>query len=172
MLLHRRSATEGNTGDGVVCSQRGLQVLDFRLPSGVAYKMTTTYDDTQCVYVNGDYIFTGVRIGGHGHRDLVQHRVIQWSFRQSKPMTSYDFPALAASRSLRQVWGSSEAVMAADSNGLCVFNVEGPTQHAEVQQGEPQVIGAHGVILNFDHASSRVLLIVRDRPATWCHWPQ
>lgn len=177
----RLSSSEHHS-DGVLCTNEAINILDFRVPTGIAMKIPTFGEETHSVFANGDAVFAGVtrvktklQPDGDSKQTYTQCSVNQWSIRQGKPMNVYALPESSSHSShlsITQVWGSSEAVMAVNGNGLFVF--DGESTHASGQESVivRDVIGSND--LNnpkFDFVGSRVLLVSRDRPATWCHWP-
>ncbi|XP_024399098.1 uncharacterized protein [Physcomitrium patens] len=178
--VRQRLSSSDHHSDGTLCTNEAVNVLDFRVPTGIAKKFPTLDEETQSIYADGDAVYSGAltyesRTLGDGTRVLQPHcRLSQWSMRQGKLMNVYSLPhsnSYASQLSISQVWGSSDTIMAANGNGLFVF--EPARRHSG--QGISNVRDVLGPddLRNptFDFASSRVLLVSRNRPAMWSHWP-
>jgi len=158
-----------------------VNVLDFRVPTGIAKKFLTLGEDTQSVFADGDGVYTGAtsyktRGQGDGTTRLLQPqcKLNQWSIRQGKLINVYAFPPSDSHShsSITQVWGSSDTIMASNGNGLFLFEPARRQSSGQEIASVREVLGADDLENpTFDYASSRVLLISRDRPAMWCHWP-
>ena len=183
VLFICRLSSSDHHSDGILCTNEALNVLDFRVPTGIAKKFPTLGEETQSIFADGDAVYSGAtsyktRGLGDGTTRLMQPqcRINQWSIRQGKLMNVYSLPqsnSHSSHLSITQVWGSSDTIMAANGNGLFVF--EPARRHSSGQEiaNVRDVLGSDDLDTpTFDYASSRVLLISRDRPAMWCHWPQ
>ncbi len=83
-------------------------------------------------------------------------------------MNVYTLPEMegkSSKTSINQVWGDAQSVMALNGNGLYIFDVE---QRMELQH---VICPDNLAFRTFDYATSRLLLISRDRPPLWCNWP-
>ena len=164
------SETEGY--DGIFCTKKDINVLDFRVPGGVGLCFSSLGEDLQSVFAKGDTILTG------GVNPIYNEcGMQQWSARKGRLICTYAFQPSAshyAQLSLTQVWGSYNAVMAINGNGLHIykgFRESVQSQHCVIEEVE-DILGTQDLFNpSFDYAHSRVLLISRDRPANWCYWP-
>lgn len=177
-----RLSSSDHHSDGILCTNEAVNVLDFRVPTGIAKKFPTLGEEAQSVFADGDGVYTGAtsfKIRGLGDgttRSLQpQCRLNQWSIRQGKLMNVYSFPqsnSHSSHLSITQVWGSSDTIMASNGNGLFVFEPARRQSSGQEIASVRDVLGSDDLENpTFDYASSRVLLISRDRPAMWCHWP-
>lgn len=174
-----RLSSSDHHSDGILCTNEAVNVLDFRVPTGIAKKFPTLGEETQSIFADGDGVYTGTtsykssRVQGDGTR--AQCRLNQWSIRQGKLMNVYSFPQTNSHSSrlaITQVWGSSDTIMASNGNGLFVFEPARRQSSGQEIASVRDVLGSEDLENpTFDFASSRVLLVSRDRPATWCHWP-
>ncbi len=163
-----RLSSSDHHSDGILCTNDAVNVLDFRVPTGIAKKFPTLGEETQSIFADGDAVYSGAtsyktRVLGDGTTRLMLMNV--YSLPQSNSHSSH--------LSITQVWGSSDTIMATNGNGLFVF--EPARRHSSGQEiaNVRDVLGPDDLDTpTFDFASSRVLLISRDRPAMWCHWPQ
>ncbi|KAG6543661.1 hypothetical protein Mapa_014844 [Marchantia paleacea] len=187
-VRQRLSSRDGQAGDGVLCTQDAVNILDFRVPAGVVLKIPTFGDQTHSVAINGDLVFAGVTASSNrsvhdsadadgigSYKENVQAKILQWSIKQGKPMSVYKFPQSAAhqaQQSVAQVWGNADTVMGVNGNGLFMFDaMKGATVGREGAQSVRETLGTDDLFQpSFDYAGCRVLLISRDRPAAWCHW--
>jgi hypothetical protein len=166
------SSSETESFDGICCTQTDVNVLDFRLPNGIGISFPSHGLESQCVFARRDMVL----VGGLDHSSK-QCLVQQWSVRKAMPMCTYSFPMSSSHYthlSLTQVWGSSTLVMAMNGNGVYIFNAwrESGEEACEPQEMKG-VIGSHDLLdPSFDYANSRVLLISRDRQASWCYLAQ
>ncbi|KAL2608298.1 hypothetical protein R1flu_026871 [Riccia fluitans] len=187
-VRQRVSSRDGLAVDGVVCTQDSVNILDFRVAAGIVLKIPTFGDYTHSVAVNGDLVFAGATSssnrssrdnadgGGIGsYKESIQAKILQWSIKQGRPMSVYNFPlspAHQAQQSVAQVWGNDNTVMGVNGNGLFMFESTKGTVGREGDQAIRETLGTDDLYQPaFDFAGSRVLLISRDRPASWCHWP-
>lgn len=179
-VRQRASSSEMEGNDGVFCTQDAINVLDFRLPSGVGLKIPTFGETGQSVFARGDSIFGGVVNTRFSSKAPVRCRVHQWSIRKGKPVCVYVFPesnAHSEQLSVAQVWGSSNLAMAINGNGLFVFDAyqedgiqSGAHDHLRTK-GMREVIGPDDLYCpSFDYSGSRILLVSKDRPACWRYW--
>ncbi|XP_058094648.1 KIN14B-interacting protein At4g14310 [Magnolia sinica] len=176
-VRQRVSSSEAEGNDGVFCTHETINILDFRLPSGVGLKITKHGMNSHSVFSRGDSVFLG-SIGARSTakdqpRSLVQH----FSLRKGKLIGTYVLPESNAHfhhSSITQVWGNSNLVMATCGLGLFVFDTlkdDGPqsfsTDHGNAGEVR-EIIGPDDLYRpSFDYLGSRVLLISRDRPAQW-----
>lgn len=179
-VRQRASSSEVEGNDGVFCTQDAINVLDFRLPSGVGLKIPTFGETGQSIFARGDSIFGGVVNTRFSSKAPVRCRVHQWSIRKGKPVCSYVFPesnAHSEQLSIAQVWGSFNLVMAINGNGLFIFDAyqedctqSGAHDHLRTK-GMREVIGSDDLYCpSFDYSGSRILLVSKDRPACWRYW--
>lgn len=179
-VRQRASSSEVEGNDGVFCTQDAINVLDFRLPSGVGLKIPTFGETGQSIFARGDSIFGGVVNTRLSSKAPVRCRVHQWSIRKGKPVCLYAFPesnAHSEQLSIAQVWGSFNLMMAINGNGLFIFDAhqEDGTQsvaHDNLRtKGMREVIGPDDLYCpSFDYSGSRILLVSKDRPACWRYW--
>jgi hypothetical protein len=165
----------------VLCTNKAVNVLDFRVPTGIAMKIPTFGEQIYSVFANGDMVLAGTgniktktqtevfsSSKENTQPSITQCKVNQWSIRQGKPMNVYTLPEMegkSSKTSINQVWGDAQSVMALNGNGLYIFDVE---QRMELQH----VICPDDLAFRtFDYATSHLLLISRDRPPLWCNWP-
>ncbi|XP_042515888.1 KIN14B-interacting protein At4g14310-like [Macadamia integrifolia] len=176
-VRQRVSSSEAEGNDGVFCTAEGINVLDFRLPSGVGLKMSKLGVGIQSVFSRGDSIFLGCTNVKSSAKESSCSRVQQFSLRNGKLLNTYALPDHNAhfhSSAIMQVWGNSSFVMGVCSLGLFVFDAlkdDGMQSiHYEKTQKVRDIIGPDDLYSpSFDYLSSRVLLISKDRPALWRH---
>ncbi|WOL19302.1 hypothetical protein Cni_G28100 [Canna indica] len=169
------SDVEGN--DGVFCTQDSINVLDLRLPSGVGIKVSRHGGIGHSVFSRGDSIFVGSTEGRLPIKGCPRSRVQQYSLRKGKLVTTYELPEFNSHfhhYSLTQVWGDANIVMGICGMGLYVFNAlqDERSQAFCFDRGNAvdvrEVIGPDDLYCpSFDYSGSRVLVISRDRPASW-----
>ncbi|KAG9446614.1 hypothetical protein H6P81_012742 [Aristolochia fimbriata] len=174
-VRQRVSSSEVEGNDGVFCTNETINVLDFRLPSGVGLKMTKDgASNSSCIFSRGDSIFLGVTDTRLKHRTCSQ--VQQFSLRKGKLLSAYALPESNTHvhhSSLTQVWGDSQLVMGICGLGLFVFDTSRDLgipcfSNLENSRYVREVIGSDNLYSpSFDYSASRVLLISRDRPAAW-----
>ncbi|KAH8936370.1 hypothetical protein BDL97_17G081000 [Sphagnum fallax] len=179
--VRQRLTSSEHHNDGVLCTNKAVNVLDFRVPAGIAMKIPTFGEQIYSVFANGDMVLAGTgniktktqtevfsSSKENTQPSITQCKVNQWSIRQGKPMNVYTLPEMegkSSKTSINQVWGDAQSVMALNGNGLYIFDVE---QRMELQH----VICPDDLAFRtFDYATSRLLLISRDRPPLWCNWP-
>lgn len=158
-----------------MCTEKDINVIDFRVPGGIGQCFSSLGEDLQSVYARGDVILTG-----GVHPTYNECGMQQWSARNGRLVCTYAFqPSSSSSHyaqlSLAQVWGSSSAVMAVNGNGLHIYKGLGESSQSQccITEKVEGVLGTQDLFNpSFDYAHSRVLLISRDRPATWCYWTQ
>lgn len=175
-VRQRASSSEVEGNDGVFCTQDAINVLDFRLPSGIGLKIPSFGETGQSIFSRGDSIFGGVVNTRFSSKVPVRCKVHQWSIRKGKPVCMYMFPesnAHSEQLSIAQVWGSFNLVMAVNGNGLFIFDAyqEGIQSGAHdylKTKGMREVIGPDDLYCpSFDYSGSRILLVSKDRPACW-----
>ncbi|KAH7276992.1 hypothetical protein KP509_39G029600 [Ceratopteris richardii] len=170
-VRQRLSSSETEAYDGVCCTQNDIIVLDFRVSSGIGISFPVSGQSMQSVYTRGDMIFVG-SLNKESHECGVQ----QWSLRKGLPVRACAFPASGCHYThlaLKQVWGSSRMVMAVNGNGLFMFHgwKEPMESLCEVEEVK-DIIGTQDLLNpSFDYSNSRVLLISKDREASWSYWP-
>ncbi|CAI9118135.1 OLC1v1019659C1 [Oldenlandia corymbosa var. corymbosa] len=169
------SAEEGN--DGVFCTPDSINVLDFRITSGIALKIPKVGVDIHSTFSRGDSIFLGCTnlksVGGKQYSSQIQ----QYSLRKGSLCSIYDIPASNAHRhftAITQVWGNAEHVMGVSGQGLFIFDTlenevwQALNPDSANSQNVKEVIGSNDLYCpSFDYLGSRVLLVSRDRPALW-----
>ncbi|CAM6084722.1 unnamed protein product [Calypogeia fissa] len=174
-IRQRASSRDSVSGDGILCTQDAVNVLDFRVPAGIVLKIPTFGETANSVYANGDSVFAGVtdfnRVAGS-----IQSKVNEWSIKQGRPMSMYKLPDSTAHRtvqSVAQVWGNSDTVVAVNGNGLFMFDsLKGVLPRRDGAQSAKEVLGTDDLVRpSFDFSENRVLLISQDRSASWCDWP-
>ncbi|KAI5064964.1 hypothetical protein GOP47_0019659 [Adiantum capillus-veneris] len=170
-VRQRLSSSDTEAYDGICCTQDDINILDFRVPNGVGISFPVPGQDMQSVYARGDMIFVA-GLNKESHECGVQ----QWSLRKGAPVCAYAFPASSSHYThlaLTQVWGSSRMVMAVNGNGLYIFQGwKGATEGLCDVEEVKDVIGTQDLVNpSFDYSNSRVLLISRDRQASWSYWP-
>ncbi|KAF9608167.1 hypothetical protein IFM89_007553 [Coptis chinensis] len=176
-VRRRVSSSEVEGHDGVFCTQDTINVLDFRLPSGVGLKISKIGVSVQSVFSRGDSIFLGCTNGRLAVNELGRSCVQQFSLRKGRLVSTYALPESNSHShysAISQVWGNSDFVMGICGLGLSVFD-------ASKNEGTPS-IAANNEKLNqvrdvigpadlyspsFDYLASRVLVISKDRPALW-----
>ncbi|XP_024365738.1 KIN14B-interacting protein At4g14310 isoform X2 [Physcomitrium patens] len=180
-VRQRLSASEHHS-DGILCTDDAVNVLDFRVPTGIGKKFPTLDEDTQSIFADGDAVYSGAisykaRILDDGATTVMQPQSIlnHWSIRQGKLMNVYSLPLSnchTAQLPITQVWGSSDTIMAANGNGLFVMEPARQYSSGQVISNVRCILGPDELDNpTFDFASSCVLLISRQRPAQWGHWP-
>lgn len=147
--------------DGVFCTTNFINLLDFRHPTGVGTKIPISNLDVKSVFSIGDIVLLGTKRAS-------SPQVQQFSFRRqnSTPVATYHMPEsnnLLFSDNITQVWGDSHFVMAVSSLGFGRFLTG---EFNKTRNGV--VLGPNDMFCpSFDFASSRILIISRDRPAQW-----
>ncbi|XP_068665492.1 KIN14B-interacting protein At4g14310-like [Aristolochia californica] len=175
-VRQRVSSSEVEGNDGVFCTNEAINVLDFRLPSGVGLKMSKNGTlNSSSIFSCGDSIFLGVTDTRLKHSTCSQ--VQQFSLRKGKLRSTYALPESNTSlhhSSLTQVWGNSQFVMGICGSGLFVFDTSKDvgipcfSVNHENTRNVREVIGSDNLYSpTFDYLASRVLVISRDRPALW-----
>ncbi|XP_068663078.1 KIN14B-interacting protein At4g14310-like [Aristolochia californica] len=175
-VRQRVSSSEVEGNDGVFCTNETVNVLDFRLPSGVGLKMSKNgASNCSSIFSSGDSIFLGVTDTRLKHNMFSQ--VQQFSMRKGKLISTYALPESnthAHHSCLTQVWGHSQFVMGVCGWGLFVFDtskdvgIPCSSVNNENTRYVRQVIGPDNLYSpSFDYLASRVLVISRDRPALW-----
>ncbi|XP_042516973.1 KIN14B-interacting protein At4g14310-like [Macadamia integrifolia] len=177
-VRRRVSSSEAEGNDGVFCTTEGIDVLDFRLPSGVGLKISQLGVSVQSVFSHGDSIFLGCT-NTKSTTKKSRSQVQQLSLCKGRLLRSYALPDLNAHfhcSAITQVWGNSSFVMGVCSLGLFVFDalkddgMQSFTIGYENTQNVREVIGPDDLYSpSFDYLSSRVLVISKDRPALWRH---
>ncbi|XP_010264983.1 PREDICTED: uncharacterized protein LOC104602833 [Nelumbo nucifera] len=178
-VRHRVSSSEAEGNDGVFCTQDTINVLDFRLPSGVGLRISKLGVSVQSVFSRGDTVFLGCTNWRSVAKEMPRPRVQQFSLRKGRLVSTFVLPELNAHShysAITQVWGNSNFVMGVCSLGLYVFDalkddgMQPLTVSHENTQKVKDIIGPDDLYSpSFDYMTSRVLLISRDRPALWRH---
>ncbi|PIA45469.1 hypothetical protein AQUCO_01700772v1 [Aquilegia coerulea] len=173
----RVNSSDAEGHDGVFCTQDTVNVLDFRLPSGVGLKISKIGVSVQSVFSHGDSIFLGCTRGRLVVKEQAQSCVQQFSLRKGGLVSTYALPESNAHfhySAISQVWGNSDIVMGICGLGLFVFDAskDEATPSIAVDNGKSyearDVIGPADLYSpSFDYLASRVLVISRDRPAMW-----
>ncbi|KAK9146350.1 hypothetical protein Sjap_006253 [Stephania japonica] len=176
-VRRRVSSSEVDGNDGVFCTQDSVNVLDFRLPSGVGLKISKLGVTVQSIFSRGDSVFLGCCDGRSAGREQVRSCIQQFSIRKGRLISTYSLPESKTHfhhSAISQVWGNSDIVMGVSGLGLFVFdNLQDDgmasfgIDHSKAQPVR-EIIGPDDLYLpSFDYLSSRVLVISRDRPALW-----
>ncbi|XP_040993274.1 KIN14B-interacting protein At4g14310-like [Juglans microcarpa x Juglans regia] len=178
-VRQRVSSSEAEGNDGVFCTTDSINILDFRLPSGVGLKIPKLGVSAQSVFSRGDSIFLGCTKVRSSGRKQPSSQLQQYSLRQQRLYGTYTLPESEAHfhyTAITQVWGSSNLVMGVCGLGLFVFDTmrDDSLQSFTIDSGNTQkvrdIIGPDDMYSpSFDYLSSRALLISRDRPAVWRH---
>ncbi|KAL5711937.1 hypothetical protein ACHQM5_014158 [Ranunculus cassubicifolius] len=171
-IRRRASSTEVEGHDGVFCTQDTINVLDFRLPSGVGLKISKIGVSVQSIFSRGDSIFLGCSDRKLAVKEQARSCIQQFSLRRGRLASTYGLPESNAHfnySAISQVWGNSDFVMGVSGLGLFVFDAstdEGiPTEKAQEVR---DIIGPADLYApSFDYLASRILIISRDRPAMW-----
>ncbi|RRT45469.1 hypothetical protein B296_00050894 [Ensete ventricosum] len=173
----RQSSSEVEGNDGVFCMQESINVLDFRLPAGVGLRLVRHGGIGHSIYSRGDSIFIGSTEGRLPIRGSPRSRVQHYSLRKGKLVTTYELPELNTRLHhpyLTQVWGSTDIVMGICEMGLFVFDASQDERSQALcfdggnTVGVKETIGPDDLYRpTFDYSGSRVLVISRDRPASW-----
>ncbi|KAJ9154137.1 hypothetical protein P3X46_027504 [Hevea brasiliensis] len=178
-VRQRVTSAEAEGNDGVFCTPDAVNVLDFRLPSGVGLKIPKIGVSAQSMFTRGDSIYIGcTNTRSAGKKEPCSH-VQQFSLRKQRIVSTYSMPESNTHShysAITQVWGNSEFVMCVCGLGLFVFDAlkDDSLHSSAVDYGSTQkvkdVIGPDDMYSpTFDYLASRVLLISRDRPALWRH---
>lgn len=173
----RVSSAEAEGNDGVFCTSDSINVLDFRQPSGIAFKMPKVGVDVQSAISRGDSIYIGCSSLKSASRKQYSSQIQQFSLRKQRLFSTYTLPESNAHShftALTQVWGNSDYVMGVCGLGLFVFDSlsdDGLPSYAmdyNSSQDVKEIIGPDDMYNpSFDYLSSRFLLISKDRPAQW-----
>ncbi|CAL9124134.1 unnamed protein product [Musa textilis] len=175
-VRQRASSSEMEGNDGVFCMQESINVLDFRVPAGVGLKISRHGGIGHSIFSRGDSILVGsteARLGKGSLRSRVQHH----SLRKGKLVTTYELPEFNAHShcsSLTQIWGNTNVVMGVCGMGLFVFDAFQDERSQAFCFDRGNTVGVKESIgpddlycPTFDYCGSRVLVISRDRPASW-----
>ena len=178
-MNHRLSSSEAEGNDGVFCTQDSVNVLDFRLPTGVGLKIPKHSASVHSVFSRGDSVFLGCSNTRPGLKRLLTSEVQQFSLRKQRLFSTYPLPECTTDlhhAAITQVWGNSNHVMGVCGLGLFVFDAmrDNDPQCLTTDQGKTQIVreivGPDDMYMpSFDYSTSRALLISRDRPAMWRH---
>ncbi|XP_057783526.1 KIN14B-interacting protein At4g14310 [Salvia miltiorrhiza] len=176
-VRQRVSSAEAEGNDGVFCTSDSINVLDFRQPSGIAFKIPKVGVDVQSAFSHGDSIYIGCSTLRSAVKKQYSSQIQQFSLRKQRLFSTYTLPESNAHShftALTQVWGSSNYVMGVCGLGLFVFDSlkdDGLPSYAmdyNSSQNVKEIIGPDNMYYpSFDYLSSRVLLISKDRPAQW-----
>ncbi|XP_072986295.1 KIN14B-interacting protein At4g14310 [Typha latifolia] len=176
-VRQRVSSSEVEGNDGVFCTQESVNVLDFRLPTGVGVKLSRQGAIPHSIFSRGDSIYIGSTEGRLPIKGGPNSRVQHYSLRKGKLVTTYELPESNTHfhhSCVTQVWGNSNLVMGICGMGLFVFDAkkdEG-SQALCVDRGSTvgvkESIGPDDLYCpTFDYLGSRVLVVSGDRPAFW-----
>ncbi|CAK9213639.1 unnamed protein product [Sphagnum troendelagicum] len=181
--VRQRLSSSDQHNDGVLCTNEAVNVLDFRVPAGIAMKIPTFGEQVYSVFTNGDMVLAGtgnvkikpqtdvLRGGTENVKPSVTTqccKVNQWSIREGKPMNVYALPEGEGKPShpaINQVWGDARSVMALNEHGLYIFNADKGMELQDV------ICADNSALQTFDYANSHLLLVSRDRPPLWRNWP-
>ncbi|CAF1709900.1 unnamed protein product [Brassica oleracea var. botrytis] len=175
-VRQRASSMDAEGNDGVFCTTDSINIMDFRNPSGIGAKIPKLGVNAQCVSSRGDSVFVGTNPKSSSAKKPVGYssQVLQFSLRKQRLVSTYNLPdsnTHSHHSAITQVWGNSNFVMATSGMGLFVFDTSKEETSIGGDSGTvKEVIGPNDMYCpSFDYASSRVLLISRDRPALWRH---
>ncbi|KAK4775654.1 hypothetical protein SAY87_023615 [Trapa incisa] len=181
-VRQRVSSSEAEGHDGVFCTQDSIEVLDFRQPSGIGFKVKNPgLISVESVFSRGDSIFLGCMSCKSGPKRSAVTQLQQFSLRKQSLMGAYNLPDASNVHSshsaITQVWGNSNLVMGVSGLGLFVFDsvkddslhlFSSSTDNYGMSSKFKEVIGPDDLYSpSFDYSSSRALVISRDRPAIW-----
>ncbi|KAL5990505.1 hypothetical protein ACLOJK_011407 [Asimina triloba] len=124
-VRQRVSSSEAEGNDGVFSTHEMINVLDFRVQSGLGLKITKQGANSQSIFTRGDFIFLGSTSPISMAKDQPRSFVQQYSLRKGKLIGTYVLPdsnAHSHHSSITQVWGNSNLVMASSGLGLFVFD--------------------------------------------------
>ncbi|XP_031267694.1 KIN14B-interacting protein At4g14310-like [Pistacia vera] len=178
-VRQRVTSAEAEGNDGVFCTHDSINILDFRHPTGVGLKIPKFGINVQSVYSRGDSVFLGCSNIRSAGKKQSSSQVQQFSLRKQRLFSTYSLPESSAHPShsaITQVWGNSNLVMGVSGLGLFVFDalvddgLQSFTNEFNGNQKVREIIGPDDLYApSFDYLASRVLLISRDRPASWRH---
>ncbi|KAF2314007.1 hypothetical protein GH714_021459 [Hevea brasiliensis] len=124
-VRQRVTSAEAEGNDGVFCTPDAVNVLDFRLPSGVGLKIPKIGVSAQSMFTRGDSIYIGcTNTRSAGKKEPCSH-VQQFSLRKQRIVSTYSMPESNTHShysAITQVWGNSEFVMCVCGLGLFVFD--------------------------------------------------
>ncbi|THU64150.1 hypothetical protein C4D60_Mb01t23450 [Musa balbisiana] len=176
-VRQRVSSSEVEGNDGAFCMQESINVLDFRLPAGVGLRISRHGGIGHSIYSRGDSIYIGSTEGRLPIKGSPRSRVQHYSLRKGKLVTTYELPELNTRchhSYFTQVWGSTDTVMGICEMGLFVFDASQDVRSQALCFDGSNTIGVKETIgpddlyrPTFDYSGSRVLVISRDRPASW-----
>ncbi|KAF8401949.1 hypothetical protein HHK36_012900 [Tetracentron sinense] len=178
-VRQRISSSEAEGNDGVFCTQETINILDFRLPSGVGHKISKLGVDVHSIFTRGESIFVGCTNMKSAAKEQSRSQVQQFSLHKGRLVSTYALPVsktYSHYSDITQVWGNSNLVMGVCGLGLFVFDAfkDDVMQSFTVEQGSTQkvtdIIGQDDMYSpSFDYLASRALVISKDRPALWRH---
>lgn len=173
-VRHRVSSSDAEGNDGVFCTSDSINIIDFRHPTGVGFKIPKLGANAQSVFSRGDYIYIGCTNLRSSVKKQSSSQIQQFSMRKQRLVSTYALPeSKAQNTTIAQVWGNSNFVMGVCGLGLFAFDafddqMQSCTSDYGLLQQVSEVIGPDGLYSpSFDYLGSRVLLISRDRPAMW-----
>ncbi|KAM7259267.1 hypothetical protein ACFE04_015008 [Oxalis oulophora] len=174
-IRHRVSSSTAEGNDGVYCTTDSINIMDFRHPTGVGIQIPKTGFHAQSVYSNADSVFIGCNnVVSAGKREP-SSQVQQFSLHKQRLVSTYTLPesdSPSHQAAITQVWGNSNHVMGVSELGLFMFDAL-EDDHGSRTQKVKEVIGADNMCSpSFDYLGSRILLISRDRPASWRYLQQ
>ncbi|EPS61994.1 hypothetical protein M569_12796, partial [Genlisea aurea] len=178
-IRQRISSRDSEGNDGVFCTCDSINVLDFRQPTGIGLRIPKIGFSMHSAFCHGnDAVYigcTGLTSSSASKKPLSS--IQQYSIRKQKLVCSYTLPETNAHRKSTepaQVWGNdANYVMGICDLGLFVFDSlkdDGVIQQQQQQYSTTgkEVTGRDDLYSPcFDYCSSRVLIISRDRPASW-----
>ncbi|KAK1426403.1 hypothetical protein QVD17_15074 [Tagetes erecta] len=177
-VRQRVSSSEAEGNDGVFCTSESINILDFRHPSGIGFKIPKYGTNAHSVFSRGDSIYVGCSSTQSSIRKLPSTAQIQqFSLRKQKLFTTYILPDSNAHphhKAITQVWGNSNITMGVCGSGLFVFDAlkddglkPSASDHVSGDRVRETVGPDNLYCPSFDYMGSRALLISRDRPAYW-----
>ena len=174
LWICRASSSEAEGNDGVFCTSDSINIIDFRHPTGVGFKIPKLGVSAQSVFSRGDSIYIGCTNLRSSMKKQSSSQIQQFSLRKQRLVSTYALPeSKTENTTIAQVWGNSNFVMGLCGLGLFAFDafddqMQSCTSDFGIIQQVSQVIGPDYLYSpSFDYLGSRVLLISRDRPAMW-----
>lgn len=152
------------------CTSDSINIIDFRHPTGVGFKIPKLGTSAQSVFSRGDSIYIGCTNLMSSVKKQQSSQIQQFSLRKQRLVSTYSLPeSKSQNTTITQVWGNSNFVMGVCGLGLFAFDAfDDQMQSSCTSDYASEVIGPADLYLpSFDYLGSRVLLISRDRPAMW-----
>ncbi|KAL8104874.1 KIN14B-interacting protein At4g14310-like [Apium graveolens] len=168
-VRQRVSSSEAEGNDGVFCTSDSINIIDFRHPIGVGFKIPKLATSAQSVFSRGDSIYIGCTNLMSSVKKQSSSQIQQFSMRKQSLVGTYALPdSKAQNTTITQVWGNSNFVMGVCGLGLFAFDAFDDQMQSSTSDYASEVIGPDDLYSpSFDYLGSRVLLISRDRPAMW-----